>query len=121
MNNIPTDTSLVFWNQVTTLDGTDYQLSFRYNQREACYYLQIALVDQTVLCQGIKLVSNYRLLQAYADDRLPPGELIAQAFGTDDSPAALGELGIGQRVELTYVTEAELKATGLDGWRLRND
>lgn len=106
-----------FWQQTTTLDGTDYLLEFRYNQRENVYYLMIMQPDTTVLAQGIKLVSNYRILQAYASDSLPPGELVAFATG-NDSPAGLGELGIGLRVQLVYVTAVELKALKLDGWRL---
>ena len=117
MISIPTDTNLSFWQQITTLDGTDFQLEFRYNQREDVYYLSISLTDGTALATGIKLVSNYRLLQAYSSSLMPPGELIAVASGADDSPAGLGELGLGQRVELTYYTQAEMVAAGKDLWR----
>ncbi len=115
---IPTDTKLIFWTQTTTLDGIDYVLEFRYNTREATYYLSISLTDQTVLAQGIKLVSDFPLLQAYADIRMPPGELVAMAFGSNDANPAIGELGIGQRVELTYITESEMAELGMDGWRV---
>lgn len=120
MQTIPTDTTRPFFTQVTTLDGTDFQLQFRYNHRENCYYLNIALPDQTVLAQGIKIVSNYRLLQAYADDRMPPGELLALAQGQNDSPAQFGQLGPGQRVELTYFTQTEMAANKWDAWRERS-
>lgn len=113
-----TDTVRLFWSQNTTLDGSDYLLVFSYNTREAAYYLQICLPDETVLANGIKLVSNYPLLRTYgAENRLPPGELVAVAYSGGDGPAALGELGIGQRVELTYVTAAELYAGGSEPWR----
>lgn len=115
---IPTDTILPFFYQTTTLDGTAYVLEFRYNQREQVYYLRILLPDQTVLAQGIKIVSNYRLLQAYANAKMPPGEIVAMAQGVNDTPAALGELGNGQRVELVYYTRAEIEAIGADGWRV---
>ncbi len=118
MFQIPTDTGVPFWTQITTLDGTDYLLRFRYNEREACYYLQIQLPDLTVLAQGIKLVSNFRLLQSYPDPRIPRGELYCMATGNDDSPAAFGELGIGRRVELTYQSQAEMRAANQDAWRL---
>ena len=76
---IPTQTSQMFWNQTTTLDGVPYFLLFQYNSREACYYLQIQSADQSITyAQGIKLVSNYPLLGfgVYAGYAGPPGELI---------------------------------------------
>lgn len=118
MISIPTDLTRYFWSQITTLDGVDFELDFRYNKREECYYLQILLPDQTVVAQGIKLVSNYMLLQAYASSIAPIGELFCATFGNDDSPAELGELGPGQRVELMYITREEMVALGLEGSRL---
>lgn len=112
---IPTDTSLPFWSQTTTLDGTAYLLTFRYNTRESCYYLTIESPDGvTTFAQGIKLVSNFPLLQEYAQ---PPGEMMAASFSGDDSPARLGELGDGQRVTLMYFEQADVIAGGGDPTR----
>lgn len=116
---IPTDTSLLFWSQTTTLDGVPYLLTFRYNTREACYYLTIESQDgTTTYAQGIKLVSNYPLLLTYGDN--PPGELFAMSFSADDSPAALGDMGDGRRVQLMYVEAADLQATGTEPARNPN-
>lgn len=117
---IPTDTGLLFWQQITTLDGTDYLLEFRFNSREQVYYLMVSLTDGTLLAQGIKLVCSYPLLQAYNDDRFPLGELIVLPDATSDGPPGLGELGIGQRCQLVYVTAAEIQAAGWDPWRNPN-
>lgn len=118
MVTIPTDPSLYFWSQTTEMDGTSYVLEFRYNEREQVYYLMVSLTDGTLLAQGIKLVSNYPLLQGYNDERMPLGELWAVASGPDDSPAALGDLG--GRVSLVYYTAAETQAAGVDPWRNPN-
>jgi hypothetical protein len=107
MNSIPTSDD-IFYTQITTLDGSDYLLEFRFNTREGVWYLQISLTDGTLLATGIKLVSNWPLLQKFADPRMPPGELMALAQGPDDSPAGQEELGIGLRVELTYFSHDEL-------------
>lgn len=115
MVTIPVDQNLLFWQQTTTLDGVSYLLEFRYNAREFVYYLKIMMTDGTILAQGIKLVSNYPLLQAYNDDRMPLGEIMAVAAGADDSPAKLGD--IGGRVTLVYYSEAEIQAVHLDPWR----
>lgn len=113
MEQIPTSTDALFWSQTTTLDGVSYLLEFRYNTRESCYYLQISQPDGTVLVQGIKLVTNFRLLRRRIDTRLPPGDIVAVAYDGSPAPAALGELGIGQRVELVYLTAEE---TAAEGW-----
>lgn len=112
---VDVDPTRFFWQQTTTLDGTSYLLEFRYNAREQVYYMKISLTDGTLLAQGVKLVSNYPLLQGYNDDRMPLGEFVAVAAGPNDSPAALGEFG--QRVTLVYYTEAEIQAAGIDKWR----
>lgn len=114
---VPTNLTLPFWTQSTTLDGVSYLLSFFYNQREDVYYMTIADTTGATLCGGVKLISNWPLLSGFIDPHMPPGELIAMALGTDQSPAGLGELGIGQRVQLTYFTQAEVQASGLEVWR----
>lgn len=109
---IPTDlatTTTLFFSQTTTLDGVPYLLTFRFNSREQCYYLQIASADgTTTYAQGIKLVSNYPLLRGYMT---PPGEMMAVSLSGNDAPAGLGELGDGQRVELMYVEAADVYAS----------
>lgn len=96
-----------FATQATTLDGTVYELEFRYNQREACWYFSISLEDGTELLRGIKIVVGVSLLGRSIDSRLPPGELVAVANTEDDSPPALDELGIDRRVTLTYTPTAD--------------
>jgi hypothetical protein len=116
---IPTQTSLLFWNQTTTLDGVPYLLTFQYNTREACYYLMIQSSDATILyAQGIKIVSNYPLLGfgLYAGWAGPPGDIMCISQSTaDDSPPELGEMGDGQRCVLLYMEEADVIAG--ESWR----
>lgn len=108
MDLIDTDPVAPFWTQVTTLDGTPYLLTFRYNGREACYYLDIDSVDGlTNFIKGLKIVVNFPLL-AYTGVN-PPGELLCVSTSpTNDSPPGIGELGDGLRCQLVYITEAEL-------------
>lgn len=97
-----------FYRMSTTLDGTDYLFEFRYSQRESCWYFSTYLTDGTLLVAGVKVVCNRSLLSRFASVALPKGKLVAFASGADASPPGLDELGIGKRVELTYVTVAEL-------------
>lgn len=95
------------YEQTTNLDGTDYVLRFRYNQREAAYYLSILTPQGVSILEGIKVVSNYPLLAAYNPPGRPPGELLALVnAGADDSPPALGDLGEDARVTLCYVSSS---------------
>lgn len=106
-----------FYTQITTLDGIPYLLNFRFNTREGAWYLQIATSENEVIAQGIKIVTNYRLLQKYADSRMPQGEMICFSFGNDDSTPGMNDLGIGLRCELWYYPKADLPV-GTDAWRL---
>jgi hypothetical protein len=106
---VPTS-DVAFFDQVTELDGTDYRLTFNYNQREGCYYLSIGSPESKEdVLSGIKIVSNYGLVRRWNGRAgLPPGDLVAiTTAGASDAPADLGELGEGKRVELHYFTASE--------------
>lgn len=113
---IPTDTVALFWDQTTTLDGVPYLLTFRYNSRESVYYLTIQSVDGSVTyVQGLKLVTDFPLLQSFAT---PPGELVVVSLSaTDDSPPQLGEMGDGLRCSLMYIEQANILAGTGESWR----
>lgn len=104
---VPTSAD-AFYTQTTNLDGTDYVLTFRYNQRERCYYLSIGTPQGTSIIEGIKVVCNYALLAAYNPAGRPPGELVALTSGqAGDAPPDLGELGEDARVTLCYLSATD--------------
>ena len=96
-----------FYTMTVTLDGSDYVLGFRYNQREDAWYFDISLTDGTLLVAGVKVICNRPLLRRFADVRLPLGHLVAFSSGTDASPPGLAELGVDKRVTLVYVPVGE--------------
>ncbi len=110
-------TTIPPFSQTTTIDGTPYVLDFGYNWRENTWNISISLPNGTILCTGIKLVSNYPLLQKYADARVPQGELYCISQTTDDSPPQYADLVPGGRCILVYLSKSELAAT-VDPWRL---
>ena len=100
-----------FYDQITSFEGVDYLLTFRYNQREDAWYLSIATAaDGVSQIEGIKLVTNWPLLaKRRAGRTLPPGDfLVVTNDDTNDAPPGLSELGEGLRCELTYFTADEL-------------
>jgi hypothetical protein len=100
---IPTSDD-AFYEQTTNLDGTDFVLRFRYNQRERATYLSILTPQGASVIEGVKVVCNYGLLEAYNPPGRPLGELVALSSGADASPPDLGELGEDRRVALWYVS-----------------
>jgi len=100
---IPTTPGVPFYTQKTRLDGVDYILGFRYSQREDRWYFSIYDSEENPILLGLKLVTNWPLLQAYRFNTLvPPGEIMAIDLTNDGTPPGLDELGEGKRVQLTY-------------------
>lgn len=97
-----------FYTQVSDLDGTDFILEFRYNQRENAWYFGVSLTDTTRLVSGVKVVCDVDLLGRFSDNRLPPGKLMAVANEQNDTVPGMGELGVDRRVTLVYVEASEL-------------
>ena len=108
ITQIPTATD-PFYDMVVNLEGTDYKLTFNYNQREDATYLSISTPDGDDIVNGIKVVSNWPLLHKWADPRLPPGELIcfANTQTTDPAPG-LGAITVGGAFTLTYLSSNQL-------------
>ncbi len=101
---IPTTPSVPFQTSKVRLEGRDFVLELRWNQRESRWYLSIFDEASIPLLMGVKLVANWELLYAYrSEPGLPPGRLAAVDLTNDGSPPGFDELGVGKRVELTYV------------------
>lgn len=98
--------------QVLDLDGRDFVLDFRFNSREACWYLSISTPDGTLLRAGIKLVPGIPLLSQHkADARMPQGELYIPIPADGGEPPGLLDLDPakgGRQLELIYVTPEDL-------------
>ena len=108
---LTTGTAQPFYQQITTIESTQYLLEMRFNQRENVWYLRIMLPDATILCQGIKLVPAYWLLAKYNNASLPDGDFLVTFSGQDDSPPALNDLLSGGRCSLLYFSKDELPST----------
>jgi len=106
---IPTSTE-PFQRMTVRLDGRDYVLELRYNQREERWYLSIADDEGAPILSGLKLQANWPLLWRHRyNTQVPPGEILAAVTtATDRSPPTLNDLGEGKRCELTYYEAATL-------------
>lgn len=102
-----TPNGVAFWIQRTAIAGRDYELTFRWNQRDGHWYLDLADENGSSIVRGISLVAGYPLLRGIVDERRPPGELaINDTTNADDVDPGFSDLGT--RFELLYFTPEEL-------------
>lgn len=99
---IPTSPDDPFYTQTSELDGVDYILIFRYNQREKCFYLSLQTSEEIEIVSGLKLVCDVPLLAFHRNANTPAGELFIFSAETNTDPPDIGELGEGKRCTLVY-------------------
>jgi hypothetical protein len=96
--------------QITTLSGRDYEILYRFNQREGRWYLTIRSVAGEVIQGPVKIVADWPLIYPGQDLPLPPGTLIAIDTTGQGKDPGLAELG--GRVLMFYFDEAETSGAG---------
>lgn len=106
---IPTSQQESNYTQVTGLDGRDYVLELRWNQRQGRWYLKISTADDGTIQGPVAVVADWPLVYPGKDLPLPPGCLMAVDTTGQGRDPGLTELG--GRVVLVYLDAEEL---GLD-------
>lgn len=102
---IPLQNDLPFFSMQVELENSTYGLEFRYNEASEAWFVSISTADGTPIVSGARLVVDWPLFGRYADDRLPPGILIAQdTTGARQDP---GLEDLGTRTLLLYFTSEE--------------
>ena len=86
------------------LDGADYGITLRHNERDGYWYLSLATGAGEPILSGSRVVLGLPLLRNVVSPLRPPGELVA----TDTSSRGLlpGLDDFGTRVLLAYVERA---------------
>lgn len=92
---IPIDATRLNYTQVVELNGVNYSMNFRWNDRAAAWFLTLSDAAGNVLVGGQKLTVDWIQFQTNLDPRLPLGRLAlvdttqagieatADNFGTD--------------------------------------
>lgn len=101
---IPVRTDLPAYSMTVQLEGAPYDLRFRYNARDAHWFMDVLQAEQLVLA-GVKVVHDADLLGQFdhmkADERLPPGAFeVRDVTGADRDP---DRTTFGSDVLLLYV------------------
>lgn len=95
------------WTQRTALDGSDFVLSFDWNQRTGLWFFSVADQDAVPIVSGRALTTGTLLLKGVRDPRRPRGELVVEDTTLrNDADPAFDDLGA--RFRVTYVDAAEL-------------
>lgn len=108
---IPIPSGQPFWTQRVALDGAEYVLEGRWNQRAGKWFLGLLDADGNRLSGQVKVVCHFPLFRLCSAEGAPPGMLFARDTTAPD-PTAEGRdphlEDFGSRVLLVYVPEAEL-------------
>jgi len=99
--NASVDANIFF---VVELDGAEYQLFMKYNEREDAWYLDVADTYGNPIRSGMKMVCNFPFMRTCMIETRPPGEFLA--LDTLTPPRDPGLTDMDQRIELVY-EEAE--------------
>lgn len=90
----------------TDLDGVTYGFEFRWNTRDAAWYMSIFTGDDEPIISSVKVVVDLPLAFRCADARMPLGTFIA--YDTSGQQLDPGIDDLGERVQLTYLDASEL-------------
>lgn len=75
--SLPTFSGRLAYRYEVELSGRAYQLALRWLEVDGRWSLDVATGDGVPLLSGLRVVADSPLLRLGADDRLPPGEIVA--------------------------------------------
>lgn len=107
MVQLPIVQESAWFSFATELDGAGFTFTWRWNDRAAAWFFDLADSDGGVIATGVKLVVNLPLLVPFhANARCPAGELIAIDTTGQGLDAEFEDLG--RRVVVLYASEDEV-------------
>ena len=95
------------YTQRVRLEGKDYVFKLDWSNREERFYLSIFDADNVLIKAGLKIVSNWFILEHHRTAALPPGELFAFDLTDLESPPPPELADFGTRVRLFYYATDE--------------
>lgn len=100
-----------FYTMKTQLDGTQYGLTFRWNQRTNTWSFDLDDSAGVQIIHGIRIMVGVPLLTRYHyQASCPPGDIVCISKTSDDSPPGLHDLADGGRCSLIYAPLLDLVA-----------
>jgi len=93
--------------QQVSLSGRLYTLRWLWNERDARWFMDLALSDGTPIVSGVRVVVGWDLLASVTHESRPPGAIIFFDHTTSDETLRGDDPGLddfGDRVVGYYVT-----------------
>ena len=106
MIEIPTNTVLPDFEQITVLGERVYRLRFAWNTRDEAWFLTVSDESGGVLVAGRKLRIAWPALDRFQSEGLPAGSIIPT--DTDGTFAEPGRDDLQGRVPIVFLTDTEL-------------
>jgi hypothetical protein len=105
---IPTRTNIPAYREIVSIEETNFEFEFRWNAREESWTMDIRTELGVDIIAGVKVIPDWDLLGRFTSELLPTGKFLA--FDTSGGGLPPGLQDLGDRVQLLYMTEAELAA-----------
>lgn len=103
---VPTATDEQYYSEEVILDGTPYELTFRWNARASLWYMDIRLLNGTPVQLGVPVTTRAFLTRQTRISIAPQGEL--WAVEQDGNAQDAQEFDLGDRVVLFYIPVADI-------------
>lgn len=103
---VPCQLDRTHYSMQVVLDGLTYTMEFRWNTRDAAWFLDLATEDGTPVASGVRVVVGFPLCARVTGANRLPGVLIAR--DTSGRGIGPGLADLGDRVKLLYFTRDEL-------------
>lgn len=100
--------AIPFYTESMQLDGVTFILDIQWNQVMGAWYVGISDAESNQLVCGRRIVVGTAPFGKFADPRLPAGLIMPIDTSNQDLDPGLNDLG--DRVQLIYITAAELLA-----------
>ncbi|HEX5035128.1 MAG TPA: hypothetical protein VFW62_11675 [bacterium] len=100
MFRIPVDSAQPSYRLRLEIEDRTYIFRFYFNERSNRWIMSIYDDQEQQIVVGMALNVNFALLGQYADQRLPPGEIIL--FDTSEKNQECGRDDLGNRCVLLY-------------------
>lgn len=106
---IPLETGLSAYTVRVPLDETMFRLTFRWNERALCWFMDVHADSGEAVVTGLRVVVGLTLLRQHRyRQNAPKGNLVA--FDTTNRAIDPGLNDFGTRVVLLYIDAEELEA-----------
>lgn len=113
MLTLPTIPGRLLYSYQVSLDDVTYTLGLRWNARSETWVLSLLTAAGEPITVGRAVVIGVPLLGRIPDPRLPPG--VVMAVDLTDSGTRPGRDDLGDRVQLVYLSAAEVAEIAAGG------